>query len=232
MTFTFPTTPAPTNYSGQLGPITPATHKIRMAGVGLTDFLRNPAVLAGIPLGAGILGAGAQFTDTNDNAAGNAADAVGNLGGSVLGGLATGAGIKALGAAIPPAGPWGAALKAALLLGGSALGGSVGGPIARGVTDAVTGGATGNSPEDRLFRTQNRQFDQTLNQKVREIQALLPMQRQQFLQAYELDELARKAEFERQTAAGLQNNLWQGALASSARSSDMMANALNSVLNV
>jgi hypothetical protein len=205
---------------------------MRMAGDAVTSFLGNPAITRAAPFAIGAIGAASQLGDANDNAGGNLADAGGYLGGSALGSLGAGAGIRALGAAIPPAGPWGAALKAALMIGGSLVGGEIGKGVTRGAADVVTGGATSNTLESQALRLQQRQFDQGLNQRIQEIAQLMPIQKLQGLQAAELDKLVRDAAFERMTAANFQSALWQNSLAQSARSSDMVARGLNNVLNV
>jgi hypothetical protein len=198
-----------------------------MAGSYLDQFLRNGRVQTAIPVGVGLLDAAGQLGDSNDNPMGNAVDSAGSL----VGGLVGGFGARTLAAAIPPTTPYSALLKAGLMLASSEVGSKIGSGLTRPIADWITNGATSNIPEEKLFRFQQRAYDQKHNQEMRDIKDMLPIQEQQAKQAYELDELARKAEFERMTAAGLQNNLWQSALASSARGSDMMANTLNSVLH-
>jgi hypothetical protein len=209
----------------------PPSNGFRMAGdtlKGLLPFLSRTRVIA--PLAA-IGGGLSAFGDTNDTTTGNAIDAVGAAGGGVAGTLGAAALLNAAGAATPPAGPWGLALKGALLGAGAMAGSSLGQGALRGVADFVTGGATSNNPEDRLrqklakdvrMQGQLQREQATLNMPIRQAEALqaAAIQRQ-------MDDIAAQ----RAASQGFINTTWANAAAQSARSSDATINAYLQALN-
>jgi hypothetical protein len=105
-----------------------------------------------LPLGRyatlGAAGLGAATTAAGGNLLGAAGELAGGLAGGAAGGLAAGAALKAAGAAIPPAGPIGLALKVGLPLAGSLLGGGIGKTIAGGAGQAAQeAGASPSGPD-------------------------------------------------------------------------------------
>lgn len=105
-----------------------------------------------MPLGRyttlGVAGLGAAATAAGGDILGGAGELVGGLAGGGLGGLAAGGILKAAGAAIPPAGPVGLALKVGLPLVGTMLGGGIGKTVAGGTGQAVEQAAAQSSGPD------------------------------------------------------------------------------------
>lgn len=105
-----------------------------------------------MPLGRyttlGAAGLGAAATAAGGDILGGAGELVGGLAGGGLGGLAAGGILKAAGAAIPPAGPVGLALKVGLPLVGTMLGGGIGKTVAGGTGQAVEQAAAQSSGPD------------------------------------------------------------------------------------
>lgn len=105
-----------------------------------------------MPLGRyttlGAAGLGAAATAAGGDILGGAGELVGGLAGGGLGGLAAGGILKAAGAAIPPAGPVGLALKVGLPLVGTMFGGNIGKTVAGGTGQAVEQAAAQSSGPD------------------------------------------------------------------------------------
>jgi hypothetical protein len=107
---------------------------------------------SGLPLGRyatlGAAGLGAATTAAGGNLLGAVGEFGGGLAGGAAGGMAAGTLLKAAGAAIPPAGPVGLALKAGLPLAGALLGGGIGKTIAGGAGQAAQeAGASPSGPD-------------------------------------------------------------------------------------
>lgn len=200
----------------------------RKAGDAFSSFLTPGRLRAGVGIGALLAGANELGDQTpGETPLANLFDAAGAVGGSVggakLGSVA--AGLMTAGKVMPHP-----LLKAALMGGGMLLGSGAGQGISRAIGDVVTGGATRNTPENQALRTQEALFQQQLRQRTQEIATLLPAQKAQAVAAAEIEELRRRADFQRQLDAGYANTLYGSLANQGARNSDMVANAINSVL--
>lgn len=191
---------------------------------GATGLARLGGMKVGPALGAGgilaLLGAASEFGDTQDPAGGkgNAVDALGSLGGSLLGGAAV---------MIPAAlagGPVGIGTLALASL-ASALGGPVGKAATRGISDAV--GLTYSDPRMKELNDAIKKRRAEIAMQVEEAKAMQPL----LAVAKDVDfaDTQRRAALQQKLIMdqNYQNALLAGLGNQSAVNSNLLAQALN-----